>query len=300
MRLQFENVNFDSRSGPNSFGLKLAKQLQKMNVIITNDSPDVRLAFIQSSCNYSPTVLRLDGIYFNSSQDWKRLNDPIKKSYNFAKSIIAQSEFNKELIIKYFGYRDDINVINNGTDLNLIKELSPAEIEGVDPDKEVWLCASSWRPHKRLSENIRYFYEFAPDDAIMLIAGSNPDVDIKSMDRINYLGDLSWYQLISVMKRSSTFVHLSWLDHCPNVVVDARACGCKIICSSSGGTKEIAGDNSVIINEDSWDFMPLELYKPISLDFSKAESNKNISKDIDIINVTKKYKIVLRAAYGLN
>jgi glycosyltransferase involved in cell wall biosynthesis len=300
MRLQFENVNFDSRSGPNNFGSKLAKQLQKMNVIITNDSPDVRLAFIQSSCNYSPTVLRLDGIYFNSSQNWKRLNDPIKKSYNFAKSIIAQSEFNKELIIKYFGYRDDINVINNGTDLELISELSPAKIENIDQDKEIWLCASSWRPHKRLNENIRYFYEFAPKNAIMLVAGSNPDLDIKSMDRIIYLGDLSWYQLISVMKRATTFVHLSWLDHCPNVVVDARACGCKIICSSSGGTKEIAGDNSVIINEDSWDFRPLELYKPTSLDFSKAVSNKNITKNIDIIDVAKKYKAVLGVACGFN
>ncbi len=37
--------------------------------------------------------------------------------------------------------------------------------------------------------------------------------------RIVILGDLDYMSLLSLYKRSSTFVHLSYLDHCPNVVV---------------------------------------------------------------------------------
>ena len=37
-------------------------------------------------------------------------------------------------------------------------------------DTEVWSCASSWRPHKRLNENIRYFLEFAPKNSILAVA----------------------------------------------------------------------------------------------------------------------------------
>ena len=65
------------------------------------------------------------------------------------------------------------------------------------------------------------------------------------------------------------FLHLSWLDHCPNVVVDARSCGCQVICSSTGGTKEIAGEDAIIIEEDEWNYEIVDLYDPPELDFSK-------------------------------
>ena len=66
----------------------------------------------------------------------------------------------------------------------------------------------------------------------------------------------------------------TWLDHCPNVVVDARASGCKIICSSSGGTREIAGPEATLVVEDEWDFSPVKLYSPPSMDFSKISKNE--------------------------
>ena len=44
-------------------------------------------------------------------------------------------------------------------------------------------------------------------------------------------------KIYKMYKASTHFVHLAWLDHCPNVVVDARASGCKIVCSSAGGTR---------------------------------------------------------------
>ena len=95
------------------------------------------------------------------------------------------------------------------------------------------------------------------------------------------------------MKRSSTFLHLAWLDHCPNVVVDARACGCKIVCSSSGGTKEIAGPNSIVIKEKDWNFQPIDLYNPPSMDFKNFYENKSIS-EMNIDLVAKKYMDVCK------
>ena len=64
-----------------------------------------------------------------------------------------------------------------------------------------------------------------------------------------------------------------WLDHCPNVVVDARASGCKIICSSAGGTREIAGTGATVIKEEEWDMKPVELYKPPKMNFDKVIDN---------------------------
>ena len=293
MILRLDNVDINSNSGPNGFGRKLVNSILKNNLAeISNREFDVQLSFIQKTNNFNPTVLRLDGIYFDSKKNWKFQNSLIEKSYKESKAIVVQSEFNKDLVTAYFGDHNNINVIRNGTDLDFISKVPTAAIEGIQ-DKEIWLCASSWRPHKRLSENVRYFLENASKDSVLLIAGENVNIQVDSIDRVFYIGNLSWPDLISVMKRSSTFLHLAWLDHCPNVVVDARACGCKIVCSSSGGTKEIAGPNSIVIKEKDWNFQPIDLYNPPSMDFKNFYENKSIS-EMNIDLVAKKYMDVCK------
>ena len=83
-------------------------------------------------------------------------------------------------------------------------------------------------------------------------------------------------------------IHLAFLDHCPNVVVDARACGCKIVVASSGGTKEIAGIDATVVEDIEWDYRPLELYSPPSLEYSKKHKN-NLDSVIDIDDVAARY-----------
>jgi len=61
MKIHFENVDFNSKSGPNGFGLKLARNFLKRGHEVTSNNPDVQLSFIQSSNNFKPTALRLDG-----------------------------------------------------------------------------------------------------------------------------------------------------------------------------------------------------------------------------------------------
>ena len=282
MKIQFENVDFFSTSGPNGFGLKLARQLLNDGHKLSNSNPDVRLSFIQSMNNFSPTVLRLDGIWFNSKQDWQRLNEPIKKSYDYANAVIVQSEFDRELVSCFFGERDNVHVIHNGTDFSAVATVPKADV-GV-PREKVWMCASSWRPHKRLRENVRLFKEYAEPDHIMLVAGKDAEKYLTNDDaRIKIIGDLTWEQMISYMKASKNFIHLAWLDHCPNVVVDARAAGCHIWCSSAGGTVEIAGKDSTVVVEEDWDFSPVHLYDPPHLKFDNIIGG---TKDLNI-NITE-------------
>jgi len=201
--------------------------------------------------------------------------------------VIFQSEFNKNLTEKYFGKKDKSFVIHNGTCLNTVNSIKPLENEHLDKFSSVWSCASSWRPHKRLKDNIDYFLEFSPHDCCLVVAGENPDVQIVH-PRIFYAGDLLWKDLISLYRRSSKFIHLAWLDHCPNVVIDARAAGCQIVCSSAGGTREIAGEDSIIIKEETWDFSPVQLYRPPEMNFSNTEKSL-CSSEISIEEVSKMY-----------
>ena len=246
---------------------------------------DAQLSFIQKAHHVAPLFQRLDGIYFNSAQQFEAMNEPIKRTYHEAKGVIFQSNFNKELTFRYFGEHSNHKVIHNGADVELINNINPIENKVLDKFDNVWSCASSWRPHKRLEENINYFLEHSSENDCLVVAGNTPGGPVN--DRVFYVGALDVPTLYSLYKRSKYFIHLAYLDHCPNVVVDAAACGCHVICSSSGGTKEVAVGGTVVL-EDEWDYNPLELYNPPKLDFTKTTKNTS-NTNIDMNYVAGEY-----------
>jgi glycosyltransferase involved in cell wall biosynthesis len=285
-----ENVNMSSNSGPNSFAKKLEPELQNLGCSFTalSDS-NVALCFIESSNPNQisiPRALRLDGIYFNTSQNYKLQNRNIERTYHLSEGIIYQSNFNKRLIEKYFGESKESIIIHNGADIASISETVPMSTKG---SGDIWCCAAHWRPHKRLLDNIRYFMEHKKEDDILIVAGAVADSEKINDPSIAYFGKLTQKQLYSVYRSAKYFIHLSWLDHCPNVVVDARAAGCHIICSNTGGTREIAGLNSTIIEEEEWDFKPINLYSPPKLNFQRKVKN-NYDSCYNIAEVANLYK----------
>jgi glycosyltransferase involved in cell wall biosynthesis len=288
------NFNPNSNSGPNKFTRQLFRNIVKnFSITMTGNQSDADVEFCliqQQAHKVKPMLLRLDGIYFNSEQDYDTQNKPIKYAYDNADLVIFQSEFNKNLTEHWFGKHRNSKVIHNAPDLDLIKNVNPVYWDKKYPkDTELWSCASSWRPHKRLKENIKYFKEFAPRDAIMAIAGSGAiQEDIDTGDgRVFYLGDLDYISLLSLYRRSSTFVHLAYMDHCPNVVVDAQAAGCKIICSSTGGTSEIVSNGNIVF-EKEWDYSPIKLYEPPPINFDNIITVSNKSSS-NIEECSKKY-----------
>jgi glycosyltransferase involved in cell wall biosynthesis len=258
---------------------------------------DIRLCFIRQVFDSEiPFVHRLDGISFNSSDNYIKGNFKISKSYKNAKAVICQSNFDKKIIKNFFGERDNLFVINNGTSLEKIEKISPSD--SYSNFSKVWSCASMWknRPHKRLMQNIEYFLKNSKEDECLVVMG---EVDEKLDDsRIIYLGQVKWKDMISVMKISGKFIHLALVDHCPNVVVDARACGCQIICNSISGTKEIAGKDAIIIDDDfSWDLKtPFDYRKKVEMSFAKKTTGCK-DANLDIRYVAKEYVKVMKEAY---
>ena len=131
MRIFFDNVNINSSSGPNGFAKKISHELLENHEVFTsiqqlidsNIKPDVQLSFISAQYEISPIIQRLDGIYFNTDQDWHHLNLPIYETYKIADAVIFQSNFNKKLTENFFGVPKDSYVIHNGTDIGIIKSV---------------------------------------------------------------------------------------------------------------------------------------------------------------------------------
>ncbi len=303
MKLLFDNVNLGSTSGPNSFGRQLTDEFKRRGDDVINlidamqnqqsitVKPDIHLAFIEANIQSEiPLIQRLDGIYYNSDAqygDWWLQNKRINETYDNAKGIIFQSPFSKRLVESFFDSKPNSIVIGNGVNLDAIAAIPVNTVDEFDRFDKIWVAASNWRPHKRLSENVRYFLEHADDNDVMVVAGADQGPGMNE-ERIVYVGELNWQTLVGLYKRASYFIHLAYHDNCPNVIVDARAAGSHIICASCAGSSSIAGPDATIIDEDEWDPGPIELYKPPKLDFNRARIN-GIESSIDIKDVAQCY-----------
>jgi len=121
--------------------------------------------------------------------------------------------------------------------------------------------------------------------------GNQPDYSI-SHPNVYFTGLVDHDTCLQVFAASDWMLHLAWLDHCPNVVVEALSQDCPIICTDSGGTKEIVGKNGIIIPESKqYNFEltdydnPYELRIP-SLELQKIEVDNSY---LDIKNVAQRY-----------
>lgn len=304
MKIYFNNVDFSSSSGPNSFGFRLSEKLKQMDCEIVENNHkfcDVFLSFIEqteSSYPQSRKILRLDGIWFKP-ENFEENNRTIKNSYFAFDHIVFQSEFDKKMIEKHFGTRADCSVIHNGIE---IVQREPI-VEMKHNNEKIFVCSASWHPQKRLKENILLFNKIRQqllkngEDARLYVLGSNANfgnLNLKQLENVFYLNHQSHETCLRLYATADYFIHLAWLDHCPNVVIEALSQGCPVICTDSGGTHEIVKENGIIISETiDYNFELVDYDSPYSLDLSNfVLPNKRPIVDhrhLSIEEVAKKY-----------
>lgn len=268
-------------------------------IVDTGDQYDTMLAFIEAISNPrkgSKLVQRLDGIWFKPDEFLSK-NESIKWTYRHSNHVIFQSEFDKRMVEHHWGLPEKYSVIHNGIDL----KKSSVTIEGIknlrSKFERIFVSSASWHRQKRLKENTDLFLRLAGDDpsACFVVMGRNPD-HVISHPRVFYVGEVDHSVCLQVYSVANWMIHLAWLDHCPNVVVEALSQGCPVICSNSGGTKEIVQRNGLIIPETiDYNFELTDYDSPPGLDLDISLPDRIVvdSSHLDISGVAKKYEIAL-------
>jgi glycosyltransferase involved in cell wall biosynthesis len=68
--------------------------------------------------------------------------------------------------------------------------------------------------------------------------------------RVRFLGNLSQERLARYYVLCNATVHISWIDWCPNVVVESISSGTPVVCNNVGGNPEIVGRSGIICKLD--------------------------------------------------
>jgi len=264
--------------GPHVFGGHLERQLCARGWVRDERHPHFNICsavgdYIHGAVN----VLRLDNLYFDTACTLGNndvLNAPIRAAYKAFDKIIFQSEFSMNMFIKHFGGpKKPYTIIHNGT--HLPTQCMPLKF----PFDKTFICVSLWRPHKRLDAivaGLRKFETLHSENVGLIVVGDfNDRIDGNTIFVNGTNRDVRPY-----LMSADAFVHLAWLDACPNVVVEALCCGLPVLCSHNGGTKELVRDDGIILRlEDDYDFSCVNLYSPPTPDTDKvAEGMFNILK----------------------
>lgn len=306
MKIHLDNVNMDSNSGPNSFAKRLAKGLiETGHDIELHDgrNADISIVFIEPSGNHlaKKVIQRLDGIWF-SPKEFETKNSKIKSLYQRADGVIWQSEFDKGMTTKWWGNPKSGVVIRNGINAQQIKKFSITPLEQLRQKYEMlFVCSANWHPQKRLKANVDLFKHLKSfySSAGLIVMGSNPQM-VSDPD-IFYTGPQPHDVCLEVFSAANWMIHLAWLDHCPNTVVESLSQGTPVICSEQGGTKELVQGYGIILKEEKeYNFELTDYENPPSLNVnqitSKLPEKTNLlpSFDISMIKCISSYIDVIK------
>lgn len=308
-------ADFMSNSGPNNFARRLSwffhyrgYQIslypnvgEKTLVII--EYPDYLIS------DYSQVFQRLDGLWYNSKIDWKKKNSIIKKIYRKSKGIIFQSKFSRDLVFNFFGEKDKYAIIHNGfrrpenVDFNTRTKAQTIVTKlGLEKYDYRFFAAASWRPHKRLKEIIEVVRSLRKHiNCCVIVAGEyENNLDFANDDFVKFVGNVNEMSMYVLYYLCNVTFCITWLDNCPNAAVESIVSGTPVICTNSGGTKEIIKGRGLVVDADpEWDFKPHDHLSPPRIDTDMMaekilesrvyEKYINSADDLDLLTVANKY-----------
>lgn len=234
-------------------------------IVDSSKSADVQLSVVRIySKTGLPTLLRIDGIYYDKAENFLIRNIPISESHIQADAVIYQSELSKLMCEKFLGERTTsvFKVIHNGVCEANWKR--PARL----PSKEVniFSCAK-WRRIKRLPELIKIFQMFlqkCPNAKLHIIGPMAKGAEEIPSPNVFYYGELNFEQIKELYRKADIHIHLCKKDSCPSNVPESIAAGVPVITTNlCGGAAEMCllVSGCVVIREGNQSLSPDYIYQ---------------------------------------
>ena len=275
--------------GPGYFSRKLANEFERRGMRVTHN----RLRSAQSALLFSVswgdwfyrlcrlwcvrTVLRVDGFmvpsYFDNraqpagfqkrvlSANAMRLNYRMQRDLLLADHVVYQSVFCKEMADTHlYNRRERYSIIYNGVNLDSFRP--SLEHTG----RLRLLAAGSLRHEYMLGTVLPVFARlWRRHDLELHVVGSLSQICRQQLDdfsdnyseaseRIKVVGEIDNDDMPQHMRQADILLHPRLGDWCPNVVVEALACGLPVVCGSWGGASELVGAGGISVPTEQWSY----------------------------------------------
>ena len=203
----------------------------------------------------APIVVNQNGVAYPAwaGERTEQLNDRLRAVLASAAHVVYQSDFCKEAADRYLGPPPGSwEILRNAVDTD---EFTPGEPPDGGP---VLLLGGDQTQAYRLETGLETL-ALLPE-ARMVVTGSlvvDVDAAARSLgvaDRVEVTGRYAQRDAPTVYRRAHVLLHPNVRDPCPNVVLEALACGVPVVHSASGGVPELVGDGGIgVASETTWE-----------------------------------------------
>jgi len=201
----------------------------------------------------APVILNQNGVAYPgwAGARTDEVNAPLRNVLERADHVLYQSEFCKLAADRFLGPpRGGWEVLHNAVDTN---EFTPAP--ELPAGKPVLLLAGDQSQEYRLRVALQTI-ALLPDVRLLVTGSLVEDghalaEQLGVAGRVLFTGRYAQRDAPAVYRRAHALLHPKVSDPCPNVVLEALACGLPVVHSASGGTPELVGDAGVGVGSDT-------------------------------------------------
>ncbi len=197
--------------------------------------------------------------------DVRRIADPftdrfVRATLRSADAIITVSDELRERAMELGAPGERTRTISNGIDQDVFRHQPRAEARrklGVDQDSRIILFVGWLSPTKGLAELLEAFGTLAQQDAgLQLVCAGEGAFRTNILEfaarrgleqRIRLPGGCSSEAVSQWMNAADVFCLPSYSEGCPNVVLEAAACGCPVVATAVGGTPDLVSPDTGIL-----------------------------------------------------
>jgi teichuronic acid biosynthesis glycosyltransferase TuaC len=210
--------------------------------------PDGVAAVLLGRSLGKPVVITARGTDINLISHYRLAKRWIRWAAQRADGIVAVSDALRDRLIELGVPGSRIVVLRNGVDLELFapQDRAAARRElGLGAEGPIVLSVSSLVPLKGVDLVIRAVA--ALRDASLVVVGEGPEASalrglaeaLQLRERVRFLAPMPQQRLVAVYNAADVLVLASAREGCPNVLLEALACGTPVVAAAVGGVPEI-------------------------------------------------------------
>jgi len=242
-------------------------KFQRLQTVFPNRPRDFNLLYLGSSSlpndeqavirlakrRRAPIVVNQNGVAYPgwAGARTDEINDRLGTVLRRADHVLYQTEFCKSAADRFLGEAaGGWEVLRNAVDTS---EFTPAD-EAPAGAPVLLLAGDQTQPY-RLGTALRTI-ALLPDVRLLVTGTLIEDghalaEQLGIADRVLFTGRYAQRDAPSVYRRAHVLLHPKVNDPCPNVVLEALACGLPVVHSESGGTPELVGEAGMGVGSDT-------------------------------------------------
>jgi glycosyltransferase involved in cell wall biosynthesis/peptidoglycan/xylan/chitin deacetylase (PgdA/CDA1 family) len=229
------------------------------SILATWAYPDGFAASLLARLLKKPLVIKVHGSDINISTRYFIRRKMIVWALNSSEKVIAVSAALKEEMVKIGVPSEKIVIVPNGVDAELFKPMDQAECRKkleLPLDKKIVLFVGNLVRVKGVEALVSAFADLRVS-ALLVLVGDGPlegilrakvkELNIKN--RVIFAGRITHDAIRNYMNACDIFCLASLNEGCPNVALEAMACGKPVVATKVGGLPEIVTDETGLLVE---------------------------------------------------